>query len=529
MRMRGAVVGVCGAVLGAWLLAGPTAVVAAGGLHSVAFPEESQPLLYSMDIAGASDPLAGCDTHFSGMSWSASGYFDHPGNSGDPSKEMCAGDAATGEGFVPVAGVSYRVEFEAADLGGAGGSVNIGIRWTNAARSEISQCTANIHPAQHSSPGTYGTTAIASCVAPAGVAYAYFIMWGHKSRVRAFDIFGEMSGGNCEGVGSGLLPWGAGAMYDRAGGGHTAWGDSYTSQEACVFDARADLAAVIPGLMVEGETVRVEFVAASNGSGSARIAVSRLIGGAVVGSPMVNEELMPAAFAPDVQTFLFDPVSDADGIAVYIGEGTVLWSLSVQNIEGSGDDEGEYPGAGGAIIPGLPDRFAECDAPSDPLDIGGWLSWLGCLVQGGFLSVVDWLQSLPGRIADALGAGLDFGSELLGGIGGAIGSVLAWAFVPSDLGASMEGLMDDAGGKVPFVWVAEVSTALEGVEDMPGGALASSMTIMGAPVAVNWSSWSEPYEQWRPALAGAVYLGFAIAAWRSIGAALGYARGGGEA
>jgi hypothetical protein len=184
---------------------------------------------------------------------------------------------------------------------------------------------------------------------------------------------------------------------------------------------------------------------------------------------------------------------------------------------------------GGGLQRGVIDHFADCEIPeatefgfagiftlelANPVD---YIPYGICLMVAGFSVAIDWLSDIYDTLIASAG-------EAVGGLADGIGDVLEALFVPVELGEAWDAFVDELNTHVPFSWVGTVSAFLVGGMtggNLAGASVATSMSIMGATVAVDFGSVFGELGWLRTVLMGVIYLGCGFAIWRMIGRTLG--------
>lgn len=341
------------------------------------------------------------------------------------------------------------------------------------------------------------------------------------------------AGGDCEGVGS---------LYGGAvtGSPSAAWGAYWSgSRDAC-------LSAYIGWQTVVWSPGAVSW---DEGVGYCLVDEWIVTGTSTVGRPKVKAYWVDAA--GDYLGTIYDYYSGT-GVATVCKEapgGTagVAWVMqhSVYQVshevrDAVGDDLEVY-GNGSKPLIGLQRSpahasFEDCSVPlagpvpilsdlteflfGSPAEITNPVDYIPygiCLMVVGFEQATDWL----GDIWDALVAGT---GDTIGGLADGIGDVIEALFVPVAIGDAWDEFIDDLNTHVPFSWIATVSSFLIGGmtgANLAGAPVATSMSIMGATVSVDFGQVFGELAWLRSVLAGVIYLGCGFAIWRMVGRTLG--------
>lgn len=521
---RSVVIGVVAALLVAAL---PHQAMAAPFASSVTFPGAGLETVFEDDVEDGVYKWAGCGGDFGVNTVRAySGTRSNRSSFGDPT---CRLSAEYGQ---PVVGEEYRFTWQGGWWGGnpqGTGSGSLGFGFCNASMVWLTSPTAV------SFTGAIWTAAEQVAVAPADT--VYFCVRGNSADwVYADDILIEgpqQEGDEC--LGEGALAWGNpdlttthpwygdGGRYEwlEPAGWGDFWFANIEGSTACqhlfgqasfyytfpTAPAVGDQFSFLETFLCSSDTtacgVLVYWVNEFGGRISQHEGIDHVAGTRILqGAPDGGGPFTLGSYNEVL-------VEGVVGVEFEITAGTYLFELMVANVEGTIDDP-SHPDfqcpADTWCGPGGGPSLQDCEPPTDPLDVAGWLEYLSCLVGNGFTMVLNAIES----VLDAVTAG--------------IGALLEELFVPTSIDDDWTTFYALFSTKVPFVWVVEVGGFLAGFVNsgnLAGADLPVSFSLMGASVNVNVAQVFTPVSQYRWVLVGLVYLAGAVAIWRAVGGALG--------
>lgn len=321
------------------------------------------------------------------------------------------------------------------------------------------------------------------------------------------EISGEgTAGSDCHGVpGAGSdsdLVWPSVHLTSPT---HDMWGDGYSSG-GCRFDTAGVFYYSPPEGLDTGDThqfgVQISSGPARAGSISLHWACFAGSDGgpgrSIMAFSYLGEDEGAAGAGAQIRKSNVPP--GAGCIEVVVREATYLHGLLISNVEGDPIQDNGEDGTG------APPSNANCVPGADALDVGTWVVFIGCQITSAVSDVWTAILGLPGFIAAA------------------IGDMLHTLFVPVELGDAWDDFTALMSSRVPMVYVAEVVGFLSGMlttSNLAGGSLATSMTIMGATVPIDYGAVFGPLEPYRFVLAGLVYVGTGLLVFRSIKSAMG--------
>lgn len=532
MRSRKFVVGV---VLALVFSAMPHTAMAANFDYEVTFPGDGDPeevtstSFESGPEAGTffSTVLSTCNGGDQSSAQAHTGTYSLSASSGDP---LCMV-----AGVSPGVGVEYLFEWWGGDFGGPG-SRRQAWGFCDSSALFIGSPTYFVLT---SGGGWQPTTFIAT--APSNA--QYFCFKSDSDHTIYMDdpvIYGPAF--DSEGcIGAGEMAWGQPSMVsadDNYGDGGTlqqptGWGDKWHSSESCVVSQHASAHLVFepPSTPATGDSFMFNaglWCTKDNVNCGANMywldADGDRINDPVTGTAVafwswLNNGPGGPLTEPREMRQWGDWPANAEFIEIAITRDTMSVFYSIANVEGTDNDPDDPDfdcdnydegtcGSGG----GSDQNFQDCAPPLDPLDVPGWLAWIGCLIDVG-------VQLLLGAIANVALGVLD-----------QLSAILEDLFVPTEVGTAWDDFLDLFASKVPMVWVTEVLDFLNGMltaGNLQGAAIPTSMTLLGAPVSLDFSAVFSPLTPYRFVLVGLVYIAGAWAIFRAVGRAMGMSGGDG--
>lgn len=182
----------------------------------------------------------------------------------------------------------------------------------------------------------------------------------------------------------------------------------------------------------------------------------------------------------------------------------------------------------------------ECEPPADLTDVAGMVGLVACEIFGTIGQLFEILGYIASFLAWAVGrilaaiAGIVTGivdgilgilGDVVGAIGDMLGGLLEFLFVPGPgLADAWEELMELLNTKAPIGWMLQVITFLTAMltgANLSGPALTTfDFSIFGASVTFSTGGLVAVLEDYRPVLAGLIYLGCAWVIFHRVGSTL---------